>query len=163
MLWRTYYIPCDNWLDALFLYFCGMTTAHDNWFATWFNSPYYHILYKHRNLAEAAQFIDNLIGYLQPDQGTTMLDLACGRGRHSLYLCQKGYTVTGVDLSPANIRKAQTIQCGNLDFAVHDMRKVFRPGYFDYVFNFFTSFYSKLLGIELHGIIASNSYLLSGV
>lgn len=128
------------WLEVQLLYFCGMTAAHDNWYATWFNSPFYHILYQHRNHEEAAQFIDNLIDFLQPTQGATMLDLACGRGRHSLYLCRKGFAVTGVDLSPVNIKQANTIQCGQLDFAVHDMRDPFRPGFFEYVFNFFTSF-----------------------
>lgn len=126
-------------LDGM-AYFCGMASAKDNWYTEWFNSPYYHILYQHRNHEEAARFIDNLITYLQPTPQARMLDLACGRGRHSLYLCKKGFTVTGVDLSPANIESARTIQCGQLEFAVHDMRQVFRPAYYDYVFNFFTSF-----------------------
>lgn len=126
--------------DRHLLYLCTMSGGRENWFNKWFNSSYYHILYQHRDQQEAARFIDNLLDYLQPTPGATMLDLACGRGRHSQYLCQKGYQVTGVDLSATNIAVAQQIGCPNLDFAVHDMRETYRAAYFDYVFNFFTSF-----------------------
>ena len=33
----------------------------DTWFKDWFNSPYYHKLYAHRDEMEAAGFIDKLI------------------------------------------------------------------------------------------------------
>ena len=50
-----------------------------NWFESWFNTPYYHILYKDRNDSEAQLFMDNLVHYLNlPEQGT-ILDLACGK------------------------------------------------------------------------------------
>lgn len=117
-----------------------MTVSRENWYATWFNSPYYHVLYQHRDQKEAAQFIDNLIDYLQPTPGAIMLDVACGRGRHAHYLCTKGYSVIGIDLSEKNIAAAKTIDCSSLSFAVHDMRQTFRHNHFDYVFNFFTSF-----------------------
>jgi len=56
-----------------------------NWFEHWFNSPYYHILYKDRNEKEAQIFIDNLISYLQIPKKSNILDIACGNGRHSKY------------------------------------------------------------------------------
>lgn len=111
-----------------------------DWFKTWFNSPYYPILYRNRNQAEANRFIDNLVDYLNPPKGSQMLDLACGRGRHSLHLCQKGYHVTGIDISPEAIKAAEQLRCGNLDFEVHDMRVPYGEAEYDYVFNFFTSF-----------------------
>jgi len=110
------------------------------WFRDWFNSPYYHILYQYRNEAEARAFIDALIDHLRVPAGSKVLDLACGKGRHSHYLCQKGFEVTGIDLSPANIEAARQIACPNLYFEVHDMREPVKRNYFDYVFNFFTSF-----------------------
>ena len=61
------------------------------WFADWFNSPYYHLLYNHRNEAEAAAFIDNLVAHLAPPPASRMLDLACGKGRHALQLAGKGF------------------------------------------------------------------------
>lgn len=111
-----------------------------DWYETWFNSPYYHVLYRHRNQSEARAFIDNLLKMLKPEPGSRILDLACGRGRHSAYLCTMDFVVTGIDLSPANIAAAKMIQSNSLYFEVHDMREPFSDGYFNYVFNFFTSF-----------------------
>ena len=49
------------------------------WFSEWFNSPYYHILYKNRNEVEAKSFIDKLISYLDFKPTDQLLDLACGK------------------------------------------------------------------------------------
>jgi SAM-dependent methyltransferase len=111
-----------------------------DWFKSWFNSPYYHILYAHRDEEEAEHFIDNLVNYLQPAAGALFLDMACGRGRHAVYLSEKGFRVTGIDLSEASIREASNQGNERLDFSIHDMRKVFRPGTYDYILNLFTSF-----------------------
>lgn len=110
------------------------------WFSTWFDSPYYHILYKDRDMREAQHFMDNLMGYLHPKPVEKILDLACGKGRHSLYLNQKGYDVTGIDLSEQSIAYARQFENERLRFAVHDMREVFQPETFDFVVNLFTSF-----------------------
>lgn len=111
-----------------------------SWYESWFDSPYYHILYKHRDDTEARQFIDSLLAHLQPAAGARILDLACGKGRYSIYLANKGFAVTGVDLSPSSIAIARQYEQERLQFYTHDMREPFRPGHFDYVFNFFTSF-----------------------
>lgn len=110
------------------------------WFDEWFNTIYYHILYKHRDYEEAAKFLDHLINYFKIVPNAKILDLACGKGRHSIYLNKKGFDVTGVDLSEENIKFASTKQNASLHFAVHDMRHVYADGVFDYVFNLFTSF-----------------------
>ncbi len=57
-----------------------------------------------------------------------------------MFLANKGYDVTGVDLSNRSIRQAQLAQMDNLHFYQHDIRNYFRINYFDYIFNFFTSF-----------------------
>jgi 2-polyprenyl-3-methyl-5-hydroxy-6-metoxy-1,4-benzoquinol methylase len=110
------------------------------WFKDWFNSPYYHQLYFHRDDKEAADFIDNLINYLKPMPDSTMLDVACGKGRHSLQLAEKGFDVTGIDLSDDSINEALLSAGDRLHFYKHDMRLPFWINYFDYAFNFFTSF-----------------------
>lgn len=110
------------------------------WFKNWFNSPYYHQLYFQRDESEAAAFINKLIEYLKPLQGSRMLDVACGKGRHSMQLAQKGYDVTGIDLSEDSIEEALKHEAGHLHFFQHDMRLPFWINYFDCVFNFFTSF-----------------------
>lgn len=110
------------------------------WFKEWFNSPYYHQLYFKRDEAEAAQFINKLIDYLKPIPGSLMLDIACGKGRHSIQLASKGFDVTGIDLSEDSIVEAKESENDHLHFFVHDMRLPFWINYFDYAFNFFTSF-----------------------
>lgn len=112
------------------------------WFEEWFNSPYYHILYEQRNEQEAQLCLTNLLSRLQINKNATFLDVPCGRGRHAAYLAQKGYQVTGIDLSAENIRfaKEKYQNLPNVEFFVHDMRVTFRENYYDYVLNFFTSF-----------------------
>lgn len=111
----------------------------NEWFASWFDSPYYPILYQHRDYREAEAFVKQLLVHLNPDQNDHFLDLACGRGRHSIYIRSQGYQVAGVDLSPDSIRDANEHAVDGLTFDVHDMRVPFPAGY-DYIFNLFTSF-----------------------
>lgn len=114
---------------------------HDAWYASWFDSPYYHILYSHRDENEARTFIDTLLQHLNPDLSSSVLDLACGKGRYSRYLAEKGFTnVVGLDLSEKSIRYARQYETDTLSFYTHDMRLPYRTNYFDYIFNFFTSF-----------------------
>ncbi len=110
------------------------------WFKDWFNTPYYHQLYFKRDENEAAAFIDKLIAYLKPPADAVMLDVACGKGRHSIQLAGKGFDVTGIDLSTDSIAEARLSEADNLHFYVHDMRLPFCMNYFSYAFNFFTSF-----------------------
>lgn len=110
------------------------------WYQSWFNSPYYHILYHQRDDDEAEFFIDNLLGYLKPSADSKLLDIASGRGRHSVYLNKKGFDVTGIDLAYSNIKHALQFENDRLRFFVHDMRYLFYINYFDIGFNLFTSF-----------------------
>lgn len=110
-----------------------------NWFASWFDTPYYHILYKDRNYREAQVFMDNLTHYLNLPEKAKVLDLACGKGRHSIYLNQLGFDVIGADLSENSIIEASKNANESLHFQVHDMRDAFEEK-FDAIFNLFTSF-----------------------
>lgn len=111
----------------------------ENWFESWFDTPYYHILYKDRDYTEAQLFMDNLTQYLNLPDEAKILDLACGKGRHSIYLNQLGYDVTGADLSENSIIEAKIAENSTLHFSVHDMRMPFEEK-FDAIFNLFTSF-----------------------
>lgn len=110
------------------------------WFTQWFNSSHYHHLYSHRDEQEAANFIHRLLEHLRPAPGATMLDVGCGRGRHSRTLASKGFEVIGIDVAPDNIEYAMQFANDQLHFQVHDMRRILCVRCFDYVFNFFTSF-----------------------
>lgn len=110
------------------------------WFETWFDSKYYHILYKNRDDDEAKKFIDTLLEEIGLEKEANVLDLACGKGRHSSYLANLGYNVKGVDLSANSIAIAKQNESENLHFDVKDMREPFTEDEYDLVANLFTSF-----------------------
>ena len=133
-------------------------TTSDAWYANWFDTPYYHILYRDRDYTEAAQFMKSLTSSLQLPVDSHILDLACGRGRHSMFLNRLGYKVTGVDLSensiafakaqlqqsPHTVNESETselppVDASRINFHVHDMTQPMDQT-FDAVFNLFTSF-----------------------
>lgn len=111
-----------------------------DWFTSWFNSPYYHILYKNRDAQEAQQFLDLLLQRVPLPLASKVLDVGCGRGQHAVYLSQCGFDVTGIDLAEENIAYAKQFEKENLHFVQHDMREVFKPRAFDLVLSLFTSF-----------------------
>jgi SAM-dependent methyltransferase len=116
-----------------------MTKA--SWFSTWFDSPYYHVLYASRDDREAEHFIQALQSHLKISKGAFVLDAACGKGRHAKMLQRLGMDVEGFDLSPANIQEASKLTTPRLQFFVHDIRESLpKQGQYDVVFNFFTSF-----------------------
>lgn len=110
-----------------------------NWFTSWFNTPYYHILYKHRNDADAQFFMRNITTFLQLPKSSKIADLPCGKGRHAVYLNSLGYDVVGGDLSEESIKHAKQFENDTLHFEVWDMRKPIENKY-DAIFNLFTSF-----------------------
>lgn len=110
------------------------------WFAAWFDTPYYHILYQNRNEQEAQLFVSRLVDHLAISPDQKVLDLACGKGRHAIHLNSLGLDVVGVDLSENSIQYAKQFENDRLQFAVHDMREMYLTEHFDVVFNLFTSF-----------------------
>ena len=109
------------------------------WFENWFDTSFYHILYDYRNDDEAKLFMSNLIGFLNLSQGDKILDLPCGKGRHSLFLHSQGFDATGADLSANSIMHAKQFEKEGLSFEIHDMRNPLK-GVYDSIFNLFTSF-----------------------
>ncbi|MBW8360160.1 MAG: class I SAM-dependent methyltransferase [Weeksellaceae bacterium] len=122
------------------------------WFETWFDTPYYHILYKDRDFAEAENFISLLLNALKLSGNSKIIDLGCGKGRHSVFLHKAGYSVLGLDLSKESIFHNKQFETSaatdkiqpSLKFEVHDMRNEIFPAIStekaDAVLNLFTSF-----------------------
>lgn len=115
------------------------THNNEEWFASWFDSPYYHMLYCNRDENEAESFLTLLTAHLQLPDSAHLLDLACGSGRHSRVLGRLGFQVSGCDLSPNSIAEAQRLASEGMYFFIHDMRDAL-PGTYDVIFNLFTSF-----------------------
>lgn len=110
-----------------------------DWFTDWFNTTYYHILYKNRNEEDAQLFMRNITEFLQLPKKSHILDLPCGKGRHSIYLNSLGYKVTGVDLSVNSIKQIKKFENNSLNFEVKDMRMTL-SNHYNAIFNLFTSF-----------------------
>ncbi len=115
-----------------------------SWFEEWFDSPLYEKIYANRNREEAALLADLIETIIPNDSYPNILDLGCGRGRHSIALAHRGYRVTGLDLSEEAIQKARRLAgIENLDhklrFIVGDMREPLNQT-FDAVLNLFTTF-----------------------
>jgi SAM-dependent methyltransferase len=105
------------------------------WYREWFGEEYLE-LYSHRDRAEAerqADFVEAQLGDRAPH---AVLDLACGAGRHTDALRERGYRVLGIDLSLTLLA-----QRPDLPRVAGDMRELpFVAASFDWVLNFFTSF-----------------------
>jgi 2-polyprenyl-3-methyl-5-hydroxy-6-metoxy-1,4-benzoquinol methylase len=112
----------------------------EEWFKSWFDTQYYHTLYKNRNDDEAKLFVTKLVNFLTLNPTSKVLDLACGKGRHSVTLNELGMNVLGVDLSENSIKFAKQFENNFLKFEEHDMREVIPNHLFQVIFNLFTSF-----------------------
>ncbi len=114
-----------------------------SWFEEWFDSPLYEKLYAYRNKNEANKLADLIEREIPASDFPHILDLGCGRGRHSITHAERGYNVLGVDLSKEVIDKATEIArergLKNLRFEVGDMRRPLDKK-FDAVVNLFTTF-----------------------
>lgn len=120
---------------------CGsVVPASDSLMQDWFSSPYFQLLYKNRDNSEANYFINRLHDYFRFEKGARVMDLACGRGRHSLSLHQKSLDVTGLDFAQASILDAKRHEQDGLRFVHGDMRTYVEENTYDYIFNMFTSF-----------------------
>ena len=93
-------------------------------------------------------FVARRLDFHEVPPGSRVLDLACGVGRHAIELAKHGYRVTGVDMSPTFVERAEELagEAGvsdATDFVVGDMRTVaddLRDEQFDAVVNLFSSF-----------------------
>ncbi len=113
------------------------------WFETWFASPFYDVLYAHRDEAEAELFVKTLLCELPVPTGARILDLACGKGRHARAFAKRNNKVVGIDLTERFIAEARKIakkENLNLQCFVQDIRNFAFQEKFHLIFNGFTSF-----------------------
>jgi len=80
---------------------------------------------------------------LQLQEKQKVLDLACGFGRHSVVFAQKGFDVTGYDLSEGFLKKARELAESlvvGVNWQQGDMRDIKYENEFDAIINMFTAF-----------------------
>ena len=115
----------------------------DRWYMDFFDEDYLRIYGSGLSAERTAQETDQIVERLGLPPSSTVLDLCCGHGRHSIALAEKGYQVTGQDLSEIFLKKAQAdaAEAGVLVHWVHaDMRDVPFEREFDAVINMFSAF-----------------------
>jgi len=81
-------------------------------------------------LAQAREECDHVQRLLCLEAGDSILDLACGVGRHSLELARRGFRVTGVDRMASYLRRARDRAAAeglSVEFIKADMRRFSRP------------------------------------
>lgn len=110
------------------------------WYEESFGQDYL-LVYKHRDMQGAQAEVKRMADWLKLPGGSTILDLCCGMGRHSVALADQGYRVTGMDLSKVLLAEARKLDdSGRIDWLEGDMRSIPAEGPFDAVVNLFTSF-----------------------
>ncbi len=126
--------------------------ARKPWYKALFKRDYHDTFYEasarpHGTPEEEAQRNDAQVDFILQafdiPEGARVLDLCCGWGRLSILLAQRGFRVTGLDLSKYHIRLAKQAakRAGvDADFVNADMRKIPGRARFHAVFNCFTSF-----------------------
>jgi len=114
--------------------------------ADWFENEMfwqelYPYLFSQRVFRLAEEQVDKVVR-LAGFQGGSILDLCCGPGRFSVLLAQKGFSVTGVDLSPFLLQKARERAASagaEVEWVRSDMRDFVRDKAFDLALSLFTS------------------------
>ncbi|SDX52628.1 Methyltransferase domain-containing protein [Marininema mesophilum] len=112
-----------------------------SWYEESFGEDYL-LVYRHRDNSHAEQEVHEVAKWLDLGEGTSVLDLCCGTGRHSRSLARLGCQVTGIDLSEVLLSHAQSSKEElGIRYVRGDMRELpFTDQSFDAVVNLFTSF-----------------------
>jgi SAM-dependent methyltransferase len=110
------------------------------WYTSWFDSPLYAALYRHRDDAEAHASVDLFERTTCLPRHSRVLDLACGSGRHVKECLSRGYDVVGADLAAARLAEARSLNSSDARLVRCDMKRLPFARCFDAVLHLFTAF-----------------------
>lgn len=101
-------------------------------------SKYYNLLYKDKNYYAEVDYVIDLINLYHPST-KTILNLGCGTGNHDFIFADKGYQVTGVDLSQdmIDVANSKKVNQSKIEFVQADIRDVQLLKQFDVVMSLF--------------------------
>jgi len=110
------------------------------WFETFFDRnalDFWSQAIPETHTTKEADFLEKALAV---QSGARLLDVPCGHGRHSIQLAERGYRMTGVDLSPDFLSAAKSSRA-KVDWRQADMRHLqFDDASFDGAFCFGNSF-----------------------
>jgi SAM-dependent methyltransferase len=113
------------------------------WYKTFFGEDYLRLYEPVLTPDRTQREVDGIVNVLALPQGSSILDLCCGHGRHAIPLAQRGYQVTGQDLSEVFLREAEMAaqaQGVRVRWMLGDMRNIPFEDEFDAAINIFTAF-----------------------
>ena len=102
-------------------------------------AQYYDLLYSDKDYNAESHYIDDLIRLHAPN-ARTVLDMGCGTGKHAELLCEKGYSIHGIDISYEMLKVAKTRTNGKEDklyFSQSDIKTLHLGQRFDVVTSLF--------------------------
>ncbi len=114
-----------------------------DWWKTLFDDRYLRLWGPLASPEATQQQVDGIVAYLGLEPGASVLDLACGYGRIAVPLAQRGFQVTGLDLSETLLGQARAAaaEAGvQVNWHKGDMRAISWTESFDAVINVFSSF-----------------------
>lgn len=120
--------------------------SRKRWYESWFSQKEYLEIYSHRDIRDAHKIVSLITSLIDLPDKSRVLDVACGNGRHSILFAQRGFLVTGIDISGFLINEAKKLTKKqdrirqNLNFIKMDMREINLEEKFDLAVNLFTSF-----------------------
>jgi len=112
------------------------------WYKDWFNSENYLKVYSHRDQTEAERLVELIVNRLKLKINSSVLDMACGAGRHAVTFAKLGFKVTAVDISQLLIseaKKSAEQEDVEIDFVLSDILEYKSKIQFDLAVNLFTS------------------------
>ncbi len=113
-----------------------------HWYETFFEDDWLELAVNHDERLTQAE-VDFLVERLHLEPGAHVLDLACGHGRHAIELADRGFRVTGADISEQALAVARerAVQRGvTVDLVRLDMRDLDADSEFSAVCNFASAF-----------------------
>jgi SAM-dependent methyltransferase len=113
------------------------------WYQEFAGADYLRIYSPFLPPERSAREVANIIKLLNLAPSSSILDLCCGHGRHTIPLAQQGYHMTGLDLSQFFLQRAQAdaeTRGVKARWIQSDMRQIPFDNEFDAIINIFTSF-----------------------
>ncbi|MCK5848926.1 MAG: class I SAM-dependent methyltransferase [Caldisericia bacterium] len=118
-------------------------TLKKEWFHDYFNSDYGKIILDNVKSSYTIDQVDFILNVLNPEANSTILDLFCGKGRHSLVLAKKGFNMTSIDFLNEFIETLQKDARKSelkINTVCQDARSIDYRNEFDHIIVMFTSF-----------------------
>lgn len=114
-----------------------------DWWKTIFDDRYLRLFGPLASPEVTQQQVDGIVAYLELRPGDSILDLACGYGRIAIPMAQRGFRITGLDLSETLLGQARAAAAAasvQIDWHHGDMRDIPWSEAFDHAINVFSSF-----------------------